>query len=142
MKKFFIYRRTKTATNKSICKSRAGHCNINYLQASAAVPVDEFHLAYSCYLQLYIFNWAFVPGWTSNEFPAFANTQSLCARPFGRQFFMQRLNYKKTQLLLTNIKMNSVKEMTCLIFVHSDLFIIIKSESILNGLVHGKNYKY
>ena len=28
--------------------------------------------------KLYIFNWAFVPGRTFNEFPAFANTRRWC----------------------------------------------------------------
>jgi hypothetical protein len=60
-------------------------------------------------------------GLTVIKYHHIAKPQTLCARPFGSQFFMQRMNYKKTQLLLSNIKINSVKEMTCLVFVHSDL---------------------
>jgi len=35
-----------TAANKSICKSRAGQCIISYVQASAAVPADEFQFGF------------------------------------------------------------------------------------------------
>jgi len=38
--------RKSTATNKSICKSRAGQSNISYLQASAALPADEFQFGF------------------------------------------------------------------------------------------------
>jgi len=42
---------------------------------SAAVPAGRSLFSFSTYLQKQFFNWAFVPGWTINEFPAFANTQ-------------------------------------------------------------------
>jgi len=35
-----------TATNKSICKSRAEQCNISYVQALAAVRADEFQFSF------------------------------------------------------------------------------------------------
>ena len=68
-----------TAHNKSICKSRAGQCNISYVQASAVVWARRSMFSFSSYLQQHIFKRAFVPGWTINEFPAFANTRTLAA---------------------------------------------------------------
>jgi len=37
----------KTATNKSIAKSGAGHCNIGYVQASAAVQARRSMFSFS-----------------------------------------------------------------------------------------------
>ena len=65
------------AVNKSICKSRAGQSNISYLQASAEVPADEFQLGFYLLSSTLYFQSAFVPGRTSNESPAFANTRPL-----------------------------------------------------------------
>ena len=41
---------------------------------------------FSSYLQQYISKWAFVSGWTSNEFPAFANTRTLAATKMSITF--------------------------------------------------------
>jgi len=65
----------RTADNKSICKSRAGHCNISNLQASAAVPADEFQFGFLLLTSTLYFQLSICTGLTSNEFPAFANTQ-------------------------------------------------------------------
>ncbi len=40
---------------------------------------DGFNLAFSRYLVLYIFNLAFVPGKTSNEFPVLRQCKTLAA---------------------------------------------------------------
>jgi tetratricopeptide (TPR) repeat protein len=49
------------------------------VQASAAVRARRSIFTFSSQPQQHIFNWAFVPGWTITEFPAFANTRTLCA---------------------------------------------------------------
>ena len=41
---------------------------------ASLVRADVFQFSFCCYLELCIFNLAFVAGWTSYEFPAFANT--------------------------------------------------------------------
>jgi hypothetical protein len=51
----------------------------SYVLLSAVVRARRSMFSFCFYFQLYIFNWAFVPGWTFNEFPAFANTRTLAA---------------------------------------------------------------
>jgi len=65
----------KAAANKSICKSRAGQCNISYVQAAAVVRADEFQFGFYLLTSTLYFQLRICTGRTSNEFPAFANTQ-------------------------------------------------------------------
>ena len=41
------YGQNQTVANKSICKSRAGHCNISYVQASALVRARRSIFSFS-----------------------------------------------------------------------------------------------
>ena len=79
-------------------------------------------LSFSSYLQQHIFKWAFVPGWTINEFPAFANTRTLYAIFMKLYilviflFFCSCNNYKSDNQKLTQI----VGSDRILAFVYSD----------------------
>ncbi len=57
------------AANTSICKAA-----LNNVTSAMCKHQQRFG-------QLYIFNGAFIPGWTSNEFPAFANILTLAIHP-------------------------------------------------------------
>lgn len=75
------------ATNKSICKSRARHCNITYVQASATVRARRSIINFSSYLQQYIFKW--VSPWARCR-----EGQSMNSLP--SQILKRRASFKKS----------------------------------------------
>ena len=68
-----------TATNNAFAKYGLDIENIGICNVASSVWADVFQFSFSPYLELYIFNLAFVPAENSYEYPYFANASPLAA---------------------------------------------------------------